>query len=108
MGNTEQLIAALKEDFQIEPAENISFEEVKERLATHINHLINHDFEQLVMLLYRVDVNENKLRNLLRENKNDDAGTMIAQLIIERQLQKIKSRKEFPQKKDDNSEEEKW
>ena len=32
MGNTEQLIAALKEDFQIEPAENISFEEVKERI----------------------------------------------------------------------------
>jgi hypothetical protein len=108
MENKELLIDSLKRALQIELAEKISFEEIKENLAAHINHLINNDFQQLVMLLYKVDVNESKLRSVLIENKNDDAGNIISQLIIERQLQKIKTRKEFSQKRDDNSNEEKW
>jgi hypothetical protein len=102
------LILALKKDLQIDLAEKISIEEIKEKLAGYINHLINHDFQQLVMLLYRIDVNEAKLRVLLKENQKEDAGNMIAQLIIERQLQKIKSRREFSQKRDDDFGEEKW
>jgi hypothetical protein len=102
------LILALKKELQIDLAEKISIEEIKEKLAGYINHLINHDFQQLVMLLYRIDVNEAKLRVLLKENQKEDAGNMIAQLIIERQLQKIKSRREFSQKKDDDFGEEKW
>jgi hypothetical protein len=102
------LILALKKELQIDLAEKISIEEIKEKLAGYINHLINHDFQQLVMLLYRIDVNEAKLRILLKENQKEDAGNMIAHLIIERQLQKIKSRREFSQKKDDDFGEEKW
>ena len=104
----EEMATALKRELQIDLAEKISFEEIKEKLAEYINHLISHDFQQLIMLLYRVDVNENKLRSFLKENQNDDAGNMIAQLIIERQLQKIKSRKEFSGKKDEHTGEEEW
>ena|SRR5450432_1788741 len=108
MENRELLIASLKTELQIELAEKISFEEIKKKLSAYINQLINQDFQQLVMLLYKVDVNERKLRNVLRENKKDDAGDMIAELIIERQLQKIKTRREFSKKNDDDSAEEKW
>lgn len=105
----EELIVSLNNDLQIELAEKISFEEIREKLAAYINHLINHDFQQLIMLLYRVDVNERKLRALLKENQNDHAGNIIAELIIERQLQKIKTRKEYSKKQDDDYySEEKW
>lgn len=104
----EELAIALQKELQIELAGKISFEEMKEKLSAHINHLINHDFQQLVILLYRIDVSETKLRALLKENQNEDAGNMIAQLILERQLQKIKTRKEFSQKKNDDQAEEKW
>ena len=93
---------------QIEFAEKISLDEIKEKLAAHINYLITNRFEELATLLYRIDVDENKLRKMLHENASEDAGNLIASLIIERQLQKIKTRSEFLQNKNENSEEEKW
>ena len=77
-------------------------------LAAHINDLILHNFDGLVYLLYRVDVSENKLKNLLRENGKADAGKMIATLMIERQIQKIKSRLEHGRAKNNSCDEESW
>jgi hypothetical protein len=104
MENTE-LALALNKDLQIALAENISLEELKERLAEYINHLIDQDFQHLVLLLYRIDVSEKKLRGLLNQQPTADAGRMIADLIIERQLQKIKTRQEFKTNEKDSSEE---
>ncbi|MBS1933428.1 MAG: hypothetical protein JST96_05460 [Bacteroidetes bacterium] len=103
----EELILVLRKDMQLELADNISLEEIKEQLAGYVNDLISNDFEKLVSLLYRVDVSEKKLKKMLNENKNTDAGKIIAELIIERQAQKIKTRNEY-KKRDDVSDEEKW
>ena len=48
------------------------------------------NFESLVQLLYRIDVSEMKLKSILKEQPNEDAGKIIALLIIERQIKKIK------------------
>ena len=80
----------------------------KEELASYINELINHDFEKLVSILYRLDVSEKKLKETLASSSTN-AGELIAAMIIERQLQKIKTRKEFQQQnKEDIPDEEKW
>lgn len=68
-----------------------------QELAEQINALIRTDFEQLVRLLYRMDVSEEKLRRLLKENPDTDAGELIAKLMIERQHQKIQVRTAFKQ-----------
>ena len=104
MENT-ALAIALNKDLQLALAEDISLEEMKERLAGYINHLIDRDFQHLVLILYRIDVSEKKLRGLLNENPTSDAGSMIADLIIERQLQKIKTRQAFKSNEKDSSEE---
>jgi hypothetical protein len=65
---------------------------ILQSLAAYLNHLILTDFEALVQLLYRIDVSEEKLKKLLRDNPEMDAGLMIAALIIERQKEKIISR----------------
>ena len=88
--------------------EKISADEMRRRLSIHINYLIEHDFQKLVSVLYRVDVNEKKLKHLLKENIEEDAGLIIADLIIERQLQKIKSRQQFRERDNNISDEEKW
>lgn len=88
--------------------ENISIEELQKQLAIHINHLIKNDFEKLIAYLYRVDVSEQKLKLLLQQFPGEDAGNIIAQLIIERQQQKIKTRQQFSQRDDSFNEEEKW
>ena len=83
-------------------------ESVRERLIDLLNELINKDFQSLIQLLYRVDVNEKKIREYLNERRDEDAAPVVADLIIERQLQKIESRKKYQTKKDDTSEEERW
>lgn len=77
-------------------------------LSAYINELILHNFEKLVSLLYRLDINENKIKWMLSETPAANASDTIAALIIERQLQKIKSRKENSRDINDISDDEKW
>ncbi|MEJ7589393.1 MAG: hypothetical protein WKI04_17710 [Ferruginibacter sp.] len=88
--------------------DEISLDELTIQLSTFINQLIQNDFQRLIILLYRIDVNESKLKQLLQQYPGEDAGRIIAGLIIERQLQKIKTRKQFKQQADDITGEEKW
>jgi hypothetical protein len=102
------LISSINQTFQIELPENISFEVLKEKLSAYINHLIQADFEKLISILYRIDVNEYKLKNMLLENNGEDASKIIADLIIERQVQKIKSRQQSSKRDNTMSDDEKW
>ena len=101
------LIHILRQSMEIDVPENISFDLLKERLWSHINFLIQSDFQKLVSILYRVDVSESKLKQLLKENQGFDAANIITDLIIERQLQKIRSRQEY-RNNENISDEEKW
>ncbi len=103
----EQLINSLNNELAIELPEKIAMAEIEATLAMHINQLIQHNFQQLVQLLYRVDVNEKRLKTLLQENPGEDAGKLIARLIIDRQLQKIKTRSSFRSARD-IPDDEKW
>ena len=77
-------------------------------LAERINEFINNDFQRLVSILYRMDVSETKLKQLLTNNPGADAGMIIADLMIERQGEKIRSREQFSKRDENISDEEKW
>lgn len=81
--------------------------DLRNQLISFINELINKDFNALVQLLYRIDVNEKKLKELLKQNENTDASLIIADLIISRQLQKIESKRQFNQREKTN-EDDSW
>ncbi|MBK2247172.1 hypothetical protein [Francisella tularensis] len=66
-------------------------------LITAINDLILHDFDQLIYILYRLDIPEAKLKTVLAEHPQEDAAKIIDALIIERQIQKQKSRQQYNQ-----------
>jgi hypothetical protein len=79
----------------------------KKDLINAINHLIQHDFNALVQLLYRLDIDEKKLKLILQENKSEDAGVLITNMILHRQKEKEEIRKQFKQQ-NDIAEEDKW
>ena len=79
-----------------------------QKLVSEINDLINSDFAKLVVILYQMDVSETKLKNLLSSNPSEDAGKLIAGLMLERQLQRIEARKNFNISQGDTAEEERW
>jgi len=68
------------------------------QLSSYINDLINKDFNALIQLLYRVDVNEQKLKTLLKQHQDVDTSLLIADLIVERQLQKIATKRYFDER----------
>lgn len=99
---SENIIVRLNDvDDESQLSDNHLFEE----LIIYINQLILKDFEYLVSLLYRIDVDENKLRSILEDHPQEDAATSIATLIIERQIQKIQSRKKFTRPRTEDDEE---
>jgi len=102
-----ELIHILKTELDTELPEIISEENLLQTLSEYINHLIQTNFQKLVLILYRVDVSENKLKQLLQTESGEDAATIIARLIIERGIEKINSRNLFTHK-NDICDEEKW
>lgn len=82
-------------------------EDLRMQINDFINHLLIHDFNRLVQILYRVDVNEQKLKTLLQQNSDRDASVLITDLLIQRQEEKLKSRQAF-KKNTDIPEDEKW
>ena len=98
----------LNKNFDAAIPDESTREQLEIFLADRINYLVMNDFNHLVQILYRIDVSEKKLKHLLIQNPGADAGRIIASLIVDRQLEKIKTRKQF--RKDDSSidEDEKW
>ena len=84
-------------------------EALEAALAEKINALIEGNFDRLLQLLYRIDINEYRLRRLLVENEGEDAGMIIARLIVQRQWEKIESRRKYRQDTDAGADgEERW
>lgn len=80
--------------------------QLKSIFVDYIRNLILHDFEKLIFLLYRIDVHENKLREVLSLHPQEDAANIIAEMMIDRQIQKIQSRASM--KPGAECDEEKW
>lgn len=105
--NNSELVQSINNDLALQLPVVIENEQVQEQVAAVINNLINTNFERLISLLYRIDISEAKLKSLLHNNPDKNTGDIIAALIIERQLQKIKFRQQSS-RNNNIPEEEKW
>jgi hypothetical protein len=85
----------LNNSYGLNLPETATIEMLEVVLADRINTMITADFNRLISLLYRIDVSETKLKQLLKENAGTDAGGLIARLILERQWQKIETRRKY-------------
>ena len=98
------VLQLLQEDRQVEAPTPEWYHQLK----AAVNDLINHDFDALLQLLYRVDVSESKLRTMLQQLPGNDAAEIVTNLLVERHLQKIKSRRENLQRDESISDDERW
>lgn len=104
--NESTLISELSQNLEIDLPEKRSMEELKLFLSGYISHLISNNPDKLVSILSRVDVSEKILKANL-QNQEENASNVMAQMIIERQMEKIKTRERY-RSSDDISEDEKW
>ena len=71
-----------------------TYDQLNGALAAKLAELIDNDFDSLLQLLYRIDVDEQKAKEALADNPLDEGPKVLAALIIDRQLEKIKTRDE--------------
>jgi len=75
--------------------EDERFRELRKVLIRRIEELIEKDVEKLKWILYRIDVNERKVHEALATNAALHYPELLADLIIERQIEKIKTRAKY-------------
>jgi len=101
-----KIISGISSSLEVDLTSKASYDEIRSALSDRINNLIIHDLNKLVAILYRIDINEKLLRTKL-ETEGKDAGAVLAEMIIERQIQKFQTKQEF--RSDDTiSGEDKW
>jgi hypothetical protein len=89
-----QALQSVGKQFGVENS-GIDREEFLGLLSGIIEKMISKDMHKLMQLLYRVDVNEDKLRKALSEQGPEAAPLIIANLILERQEEKIYFRNKY-------------
>jgi hypothetical protein len=70
-------------------------EEFRNYLIVKLKEMYENNYELLLSTLYRIDVSENKLSELFGGQNSEDIPGRLADLIIERQLQKIRFRQQY-------------
>ncbi|MFT4968424.1 MAG: hypothetical protein ACI9O4_000153 [Chitinophagales bacterium] len=70
-------------------------EELLDLIETLIEELVNNDFEKLLLLLYRLDVSEKKVKKAIDLSGPTKASRSIAELVLAREKEKAISREKY-------------
>lgn len=81
--------------FNLNLVEGISQENLHAALTNAIIYLMLNHMEQLLAILYRIDVNEKLIKEAFAENNPTLIAPKIATLVINRELQKAISRAQY-------------
>lgn len=80
----------LARNFDLETSND--FKLFREELVRRLSYLIKNDFEKLLWILYRIDVDEKQVATILSDKENHNHSENLADLIIQRQIQKAQTR----------------
>ena len=91
-------IDIIPKDFQPEEWESLDDTALYELILDRVNELIETDIDLLMSYLYRLDVQEYKINEVLSMNALLPVNEGIARLILERQKERMITKKKFKQK----------
>ena len=98
MQNVSPLTKIISKDFDI--AENLSENQLREVMVDAFAYLIDNDFPKLIQILYKADVDQYKLKELLETIEGSSSAEVIADAYIARQKAKIETWQKYSPKKD--------
>lgn len=79
----------------IRTGEYNDLKELKNYLAGKIIELMDRNYDLFFKALYRIDISEEKLQSLFAVGNKEFIPSALADLIIERQIQKLEFRKKY-------------
>ncbi|MCB0496998.1 MAG: hypothetical protein KDC79_12740 [Cyclobacteriaceae bacterium] len=89
----EEVVSLTTKDLGVAIAMPPDFDEFVKELSKAIQYLIDTDFERLMQILYRIDVDENKVK--LAFGLENNVADELALLVIEREKQKVLTRAKY-------------
>lgn len=92
------LINIISKDFDI--PDQLAENQLRVLLIDAFAYLIDNDFPQLIQILYKADVDQYKLKELLETVEGSSSAEVIADAYIARQMAKIETWKKYSPKKD--------
>ena len=94
------IVKYVEKDFTISEGNSLipssdqnSLEEFRLYLITKLKFLLLEKYDALINILYKIDINEEKVRKVFSGKDKEKIPGELAELIINRQLQKIHFRK---------------
>lgn len=69
--------------------EQSAYEELKTQIILVISNLYNENYPTFNALLYRIDVDEKKVQEVLRDSSKENQAELLSQLILEREFIKV-------------------
>jgi hypothetical protein len=92
-------IDSLAKEFGIETEESlirqddlVQLHTLRTLLAARVDELLQSNFEKLRHFLYRIDIPEKEVARLYAETNRSDLHFKLADVIIDREMQKVKTR----------------
>lgn len=83
----------INQNFQLEGDQALDEVTLHQALTTRIAEMLEYETDLLFSTLYRLDVLEHKIKVVLSGNTGEDIPSGLARLVIERQKEKMKTRK---------------
>jgi len=87
------LIKIISKDFDIN--ENLTDNQLRETMIDAFAYLVDNDFPKLIQILYKADVDQYKLKELLETAEGRSSAEVIADAYMDRQMAKIETWKKY-------------
>lgn len=93
-------LALVRKDFNLDSSElglegqELTKEKFIQKLSSLVAYLMEKDFSRLLQILYRIDISEEQLKAALTPGQVMPSD-LIAQMIFDREMQKVETRKRF-------------
>lgn len=75
--------------------ELMAYDELKNQIAPLLFELHQNKIHSFQSLLYRIDISEKKIRELMDDSAKDNFSSALAEAVIQREFQKVLTRKYF-------------
>jgi hypothetical protein len=95
MSDHKEIFEIVSGNFEIRHFDVLSIEDVRRILTLRIREMLDKNLEKLVSTLYRIDVSQKITDEIFKLTSKDDIAVLIADAVIERQIQKIHTRRKY-------------
>ena len=94
-----QLVQLLSADFSMDEDHFLILQdgnrELREKVKSVIDHFLQSDFEKLLHIMYRLDIDESLFKAVISGTYGNDVSGKLADIVLERELKKMETRKRY-------------